>query len=72
VQQVAATREVEKVAESHRALVAPVAHHHVAVDHAKVDHVVGLFVSQMLAVVHLLLKVSVENKLKVVRQFVNY
>jgi hypothetical protein len=42
------------------------------VDHAKVDHAVGLFVSQMLAAARLLLKVSVENKLKAVRQFVNY
>jgi hypothetical protein len=72
VQQVAATREVGKVAESHRALVAPVAHHHVAVDHAKVDLAVGPFVSQMHVAAHLLLKVSVENKLKAVRQFVNY
>jgi hypothetical protein len=69
---VVATREVEKVVESHRALVAPVAHHHVAVDHAKVDHAVGLFVNQMHVGAHLLLKVSVENRLKVVRQFVNY
>jgi hypothetical protein len=72
VQQAVATREVEKVVESHQALVAPVAHHHRAVDHAKVDRAVGLFVSQMLVVAHLLLKVSVENKLKAARQFVNY
>jgi hypothetical protein len=68
---VAATREVEKVAESHQAPVAVAAHHHAVVDHAKVDHAVGLFVNQMHVVVHLLLKVSVENRLKVVRQFVN-
>jgi hypothetical protein len=53
---------VEKVAESHRALVAPVVHHLVAVDRAKVDLVVGLFVNQMHDAVHLLPKVSVENK----------
>jgi hypothetical protein len=63
---------VEKVAESRQALVAPVAHHHGAVDHAKVDLAVGLFVNQMHVAVHLLLKVSVENKLKAARQFVNY
>jgi hypothetical protein len=68
---VAATREVEKVVENHQAPVAVVAHHHAAVDHAKVDHAVGLFVNQMHVVAHLLLKVSVENRLKVVRQFVN-
>jgi hypothetical protein len=71
VHQAVAIREVEKVAESHRALVAPVVHHLVAVDRAKVDLVVGLFVNRMLVVVHLLLKVLVENKLKAVRQFVN-
>jgi hypothetical protein len=68
---VAATREVEKVVENHQVPVAVVAHPRAAVDHAKVDLAVGLFVNQMLVVAHLLLKVSVENRLKVVRQFVN-
>jgi hypothetical protein len=68
---VAATREVEKVAESHQALVAVVAHHHAAVDHAKVAHAVGLFVNQMHVVVRLLRRVLVENKLKVAKQFVS-
>jgi hypothetical protein len=68
---VAATQEVEKVAENHQALVAVAAHHHAVVDHAKVDRAVGLFVNQMPVVAHLLLKVSVENRLKVVRRFVN-
>jgi hypothetical protein len=72
VHQVVVTREVEKVAESRQALVALAAHHHVAVDHAKVGLAVGPFVSQMLVVAHLLPKVSVENRLKDVRQFVNY
>jgi hypothetical protein len=71
VQQAVAIREVEKVAESHRALVAPVAHHLVAAGRAKVDPVVGLFVNQMRVVAHLLPKVLVENKSKVARPFVN-
>jgi hypothetical protein len=72
VQQAVAIREAEKVAVGHRALVAVVVRHHVAVDHAKVDHAVGLFVNQMHAAVHQLLRVLVENKLKAVRLFVNY
>jgi hypothetical protein len=71
VQQAGVIREVEKVAVGHRALVAPVAHHHVAVDHVKADLVVGLFVNQMRVAVHLLLRVLVENKLKAVRLFVS-
>jgi hypothetical protein len=71
VRQVVATPEVEEVVESHRALVVAVAHHRAVVDHVKVDLVVGLFVNQMRAEVHPLPKVSVENKLKVVRLFVN-
>jgi hypothetical protein len=68
---VVATREAEEVAESHQALVAVAAHHHAAVDHAKADLVVGLFVNQMHVVVHLLPKVLVENKSKVAKQYVN-
>jgi hypothetical protein len=71
VQQAVAIREVEKVAVGHRALVAVVARHHAAADHAKVDLAVGLYVNQMHVAVHLLQKVLVENKSKVVRQFVN-
>jgi hypothetical protein len=62
---------VEKVAESHQALVAPAVHHHVAVDHAKAVLAVGLFVNQMHVAVRLLLKVLVENKLKGVKPFVS-
>jgi hypothetical protein len=72
VQQAVATQEVEKVAESHQALVAVVARHLVVADHAKADLAVGLFVNQMHVVVHLLRKVLVENKSKVAKQFVNY
>jgi hypothetical protein len=68
---VAATQVVEEVAESHQARVAAVVRHHAAVDPVKADLVVGQFVSQMLAVVHLLLKDSVENKLKVAKRFVS-
>jgi hypothetical protein len=72
VQQAVAIREVEKVAEDHRALVAAVDHHHAAVDRAKVDLAVGLFVNQMHVAAHLLPKVLVENKSKVAKLFVNY
>jgi hypothetical protein len=71
VQQAVAIREVEKVAEDHRALVEVVARHHVAVDRAKVDLVVGLFVNQMHVAAHLLPKVLVENKSKVAKLFVS-
>jgi hypothetical protein len=71
VQQAVAIREVEKVAVGHRALVAVVDHLHAVVDHAKADHAVGLFVNQMHVVVHLLLRVLVENKSKVAKLFVS-
>jgi hypothetical protein len=71
VQQAVAIREVEKVAVGHRALVAVVGHLHAAVDHAKADRAVGLFVNQMHVVVHLLLRVLVENKSKVAKLFVS-
>jgi hypothetical protein len=71
VQQAVAIREVEKVAVGHRALVVAVDHLHAAVDHAKADHAVGLFVNQMHVVVHLLLRVLVENKSKVAKLFVS-
>jgi hypothetical protein len=72
VQQAVAIQEVEKVAEDHRALVAVVDHLHAAVDHAKADLAVGLFVNQMHVAVHLLPKVLVENKSKVAKQYVSY
>jgi hypothetical protein len=48
-----------------------VAHLLAAVDHAKVDLAVGLFVNQMHVVVRLLRRVLVENKSKVAKQFVS-
>jgi hypothetical protein len=63
---------VEKVAVSHQALVAVVVHHLAVVDHVRVDLAVGLFVNPMHVVAHLLPKVSVANKLKVAKLFVNY
>jgi hypothetical protein len=72
VHQAVAIREVEKVAEGHQALAAAAVHHLAVADRAKVDRVVGPFVSQMRVVVHQLLKVLVVNKLKAVKRFVNY
>jgi hypothetical protein len=59
---VVAILEVEKVVENHQAPDAAVVLHLVVVDRVKVDLVVGLFVNQMHDAVHLLPKVSVENK----------
>jgi hypothetical protein len=63
---------VEKVAVGHQALVAVVVRRLAVAAHAKVDLAVGLFVSQMHVAAHLLPKVSVANKLKVAKLFVNY
>jgi hypothetical protein len=69
---VAATREVEEVVENHQAQDAAAVHHLAVVAHVKADLGVAPFVNQMHVVVHLLQRVLVVNRSKVVRRFVNY